>query len=135
MKIILLFSFVLLNCYPGLAQDPKAVTIHWTLGQGKDLLTNQSFEYSGSFVTHGDQPIQWNQKSVSSTFSVSSITGTWTDISSPGQLVFAVTQDGASGVINFRRDSSGLYITMEFPMNDPQGSKIQWKISEVTQEN
>lgn len=113
------------------AQDPSSSALRWTLGDGSDLKTNQSFTYSGALVTKGNAPIQWEQKTIGSSFEVQSVTGTWTDISRQGQLVFAVQQDGATGTITIQRNSKGLFATMDFPAGDPQGSKVKWKVTEV----
>ncbi len=117
------------------AQDPSTASLRWSLGQGKDLRTNDSFTYSGTLNTAANHSIQWIQANASSTFTVTSVSGAWTDISHIGQLVFSVEEDGASGLLTFERNTNGLFVTMEFPKDDPQGSRVRWVVTAVINNN
>lgn len=116
------------------SQNPLSDPLRWSLGQGTDLRTSQTFSYSGTLTT-SSQAVQWAQTSTSSSFSVSSVTGNWTDISQNGQLVFGITEDGASGLLTVERNSNGLFVTMEFPKDDPLGSKVRWVVTGVISNN
>lgn len=130
----LCFLFLIVVTYSASAQNPGTDPLRWTLGQGTDLRNNQSFTYSGTLVT-GGQSIQWIQASASSTFSVASVSGNWSDLGQNGQLVFTVEEEGASGLLTFERTANGLAVIMEFPKDDPQGSKVKWVVTNVVNNN
>lgn len=117
-----------------LAQNPKTDPLRWELGQGVDLKSNKSFSYSGSLQT-SSSGVQWTQKNTSSSFSVISASGTWSDITKNGRLQFDVESEGSSGTLTFERKSSGYFVTIEFPSNDPNGTKVRWKVNNVTASN
>lgn len=134
MKAFIILFVMIGSGYSVQSQNPASDTLQWSLGQGTDLRTNQSFVYTGSLITNA-QSVQWVQKSLTSTFSVTSVSGSWSDVSQQGQLVFTVEEEGASGLLTIERTSNGLYVTMEFPRNDPQGSKVKWAVTQVTNNN
>lgn len=129
-----IFAVLVLICFAITAsgQNPKTDNLRWNLGEGIDLGTNQSFAYSGSLFTSGNQSIRWEQKSVSSKFFVLSVSGSWIDVSKNGKVVFSIQDESSTGTLTFERKSSGIFVTMEFPKADPRGTRVKWNVSEIT---
>lgn len=127
----------LICCFNGFSQDISASTITWTVNHGLDLKTNSDFNYQGSFTTRGTGSITWSQGGGNyiSTFTMSSIQGTWTDVSANGTITYQVQQDGSSGTLKFERTAGGIFITLDFPSGDSQGSWLKFQVSSLTQTN
>jgi hypothetical protein len=127
-----LFGLLLLLPIVAKTQDPSSNSLLWILGQGKDLRSGQSFEYTGSLVTGAGEIITWTQKSLTTSFQVTGVSGAWEDTAAKGQLTYAVSEQGATGTITIGRDAKGVYVSMEFPKGDPQGTKVRWNVISVS---
>ena len=127
----------LICCFNGFSQDISTSTITWTVNHGFDLKSNSDFNYQGSFTTNGSNSITWSQGSGNfiSTFTISSLQGTWTDVSTNGTVTYQVEQDGSSGTLKFERTSEGIFVTLDFPSGDSQGSWLKFQVSSLSQAN
>ncbi len=133
----ILFLLLLLCSISGYGQDISQTPITWTINHGLDLRSNSNFSYQCTFHTSSSDSLVWSQNAGSfvSTFTVSSRNGTWTDVNSTGSMTYNVVLEGSTGTILFERTASGLFVTMDFPKNDPQGSWIKFQVSSISPEN
>lgn len=96
------------------AQDIMKTKLTWKVGQLTDLNTNKNQVYQCSFITNGNQPIEWVQKNnYVRTLTVTRTSGTWTDVKNQGKVVFEVVEEGEVGTLTVERSTVGLSIKME----------------------
>ena len=120
---------------PARAQNISTTPIKWTLNGGKDLKTNAEFTYSGYFTTGSGNTIIWAQKDETSEFSVNSTEGAWSDLTQTGKTIYSIEQGGSKGTLTFEKSGSATTIVLDFPANDPNGSKIKFTVTSLTQLN
>jgi len=119
------------------SQNPLTSPLVWSISQGYDLKAEASFSYTSTLTTHGTADIQWTQGNGEfvSSFDVTSTEGTWPDAASNGSLIFYITSEGSSGTLKFERTAEGVFVTLDFPANDPQGTRMKFQVSNINPGN
>lgn len=107
-------------------------TIVWEADQTTDLGTGTSTTISCQFISTGSQSVEWIQKkgTVSTTYAVTSVTGSWADISSNGSVTYQVSRKGRDMKMVFEKDDTGTFVTMIFEQNNAV-SRLRFHIKSV----
>ena len=114
------------------AQDISTSSLSWTVTQLTDLNTNITAPYTCTFKTGGTAEILWVQKNnYTRKLEVQHVTGTWTDVSAPGQAVYSIAEDGDTGTVTFERTSSGIYITLNLSQGAQPRLRQKYSVAQV----
>jgi|ERR1041385_6701540 hypothetical protein len=106
-------------------------TLTWSVDKLTDLKTNNSFDYSCTFKTKGNNDITWIQGkgTVINTLKVSHVDGTWADVSQAGSITYSISLGEKSGTIRFERTDDSVSITIDFTSTD--GLKHSYHVSAI----
>jgi hypothetical protein len=129
---LLFFALALATTVHG--QDIEVARLKWVTTEATDIKSNQLFALTSFIITDGNT-ITWHQKGGENvqTFTTSSKSGTWRDVSTKGSCDFrAIFQNEPGEVrLNFEKKSSGTWITIYFMPSDPAGLVYKLKVTEV----
>jgi hypothetical protein len=134
MKTIIISAVLLMSVVcPGFAQEynVKLDTLLWTVDQLVDKAANSASEFSCQFVTYPAGDVRWIQSDYTTNFSGSWESGSWTQLSQPGEIQTDVSVDGTSGYLKFSRNSVGLYVEMFFLENGENKMPFQFRVQNV----
>jgi hypothetical protein len=128
-KIFILSILVAVFCFGAQAQNITTTQLVWTVSQLKDISTSQQTTYACTFTTNGNQSITWSQKNGAyvTTLTVQSMSGTWINVATNGQVVYQVATAGQTGTMTFERNAGGLFITID--LSRPDGSRLNHQYS------
>ncbi len=113
------------------AQNISADDINWTAVKAVNQADHSAFEYSCSFITHGNQSIDWSQNSgqLVTHYEVISVDGTWTKISRDGQVTYHVRNGNISGSITFARVDDQLSVHLQLAVDGVPDQDYTFSIS------
>ncbi len=96
--------------------------------------TQDAFTYTGSFVTYGNQKMDWRQKNGSKvySYSVSSIEGTWQNLNQDGQLVFHLQNSTVNGTATFARVSGQVTVHLKLYVKGNADTDYVFSIGSIT---
>src|SRR3977135_4054400 len=97
--ITFMLSVVSLAAY---SQDVRTSTIEWKSTKSTNQVDQATNDYTCSFTTHGDQSIGWNQKNIS-TYTITGVEGSWTNVAVDGQIIYHVSNGSLSGDLLINR--------------------------------
>jgi hypothetical protein len=133
---IIIAVLVLQMLFPAKGQDILQVNLRWNSGSTINLKANESSNYSCTFISSSSE-IQWLQKNGTRVkhFAITSVSGTWSDITTNGSVVFQVTEGSIPGVITIAKNGEGTSVTLDFTGHSGDAIKQQFWISSVETEN
>jgi hypothetical protein len=112
------FIFILcLTSYTLKAQSITSDTLRWNASGFKDLVSNEVVNgVTSQFITYGNQKIEWVQGGGSfvSTFTITSTSGTWSNISNTGSMTYSISGEQLTGQMTFVRSVSGVTVELTF---------------------
>src|SRR5882672_10991025 len=96
------------------AQDIRQKTLNWTSSSNINQADNDTTTYSCSFSTLADQQVNWIQKNGAdvSTYTVTSVEGTWPNVNTDGQVTYHVSQGSLAGAIILSKVNGAVSIRM-----------------------
>ena len=113
------------------AQNMSTQKLNWSVNQLLDLNTNKSSGYNCTFATKGNDAISWTQKSYVTSLTVTGTSGTWTDVSKTGKVIYQVNWEGSAGTLTFERDTTGLWITIDIDQGSGSRLKQRFTVAQV----
>lgn len=98
----------------------------WSYEQVRVPDDTSVFSLEGKFKVQSTTDIEWIQPDGSTMFSISSVQGSWSDMSKDGSVIYKVKIGLSSGIIRFSRINSTLLIEMDIdnPSNRPNAKYI-----------
>lgn len=108
-----MLTSTIFSSQPARAQDISSANLTWSVNNAAKASDSTQFNYGSTFATNGSTIVSWTQgaganQSVTQ-YTVSSVSGQWTDTTQDGQAAFNVSNGSAiSGTITFSR-TSGVY--------------------------
>jgi hypothetical protein len=132
-RIILPFLIALLAAGQLSAQNIRTSKLQWTIVELTDLGTQATAPYQCQFVIDASQPIAWIQDDgdYTSSLSIQSISGDWTNVAENGTITYHVDLDGTNGELTVARTSDGIKITLHLS-SSTVNIHHQYKVSQVT---
>ena len=130
-KIFILSAIVLIGYFQSKAQNILTTPLTWSVTQLTDLNTNATQSYQCTFQTNGTQTIQWVQKKLTTGLEITSTSGTWSDVSAYGKMVFNITADGETGSITFEKDETGTSITIDLSQSGQTRLRQRYMVTNV----
>ncbi len=114
------------------AQNILTEPITWNVDQLNDISRNVSVPYHCKFATNGNQTIIWSQKNNTyvTELSVQSTSGSWANVSEPGQITYTVSLNGQMGTLVFERNAQGMQITLDFA--NANGPRLNHRYSVIS---
>ncbi|MCA4900433.1 MAG: hypothetical protein ING88_16780 [Cytophagales bacterium] len=114
------------------AQNILTEPITWNVDQLNDISRNVSVPYHCKFATNGNQTIIWSQKNNTyvTELSVQSTSGSWANVSEPGQITYTVSLNGQMGTLVFERNAQGMHITLDFA--NANGPRLNHRYSVIS---
>ncbi len=113
-KILILMALIALTL-PALGQNILTSTLTWNTVSSFDAQTGRKNVEDGQIVTHQHSSIDWNNAdgSLKRSFTVNDVTGSWTDVSNEGEIIYEVdTTDGHKGNVYFRKSADGIIVRL-----------------------
>ncbi len=112
LKQITIACFLLGFAQASYSQAPNIQinTIRWNATGFMDLLANVTAEGPCQFVTHGVQRVDWAQANGNFviSFTSTSISGSWEDLSTNGSLTLGLAGDSLTGQVVLSRTDEGI---------------------------
>ncbi len=104
------------------AQSFHQSTITWVADRAIDLERTDTVAMKCSFKTVGGAQLIWSQRngSINSTYQITGVEGTWSNISEQGSVNLTLQRNGKSSKAKVERTNDGVYIMMDF--SKPEGS-------------
>jgi hypothetical protein len=117
-----------------MAQDVRKSTITWISSKNVNNADNATSIFACSFVSHADQKIDWNQRNGAyvTSYAVTSVRGSWSDISADGQIVYQVTNGELAGTVTLSRLNGTSTIRMSLSLNGKPSFDFSFLIDSVT---
>ncbi|MFZ6011190.1 MAG: hypothetical protein ACOYXT_12660 [Bacteroidota bacterium] len=131
MKKIIALIITAFAAWSADAQDIKTSSLNWTAGELTDLKTGKTKAYSGVFETSSEQSVVWKQKAATTTFQVTGMEGSWTDVKTDGKVIFQVDSEGITGTLTLERSSSGTFVTLDLDLGSGSTMKHRYRIEKV----
>lgn len=115
------------------AQDISTSTLTWEAVESTDLEKSTTLAMKCSFRTESNSSVEWIQKKgqLRNVFVVTSVEGTWNDISSVGTITYTLSRNGKSYKMKLEKDDSGTFITMDFSKDGEYQSRYRFRITSV----
>lgn len=115
-------------------QNIQSSNLKWNVSGLTDLGSNtMNAAYTCSFKTSGSSTIVWEQnRGYNVTFIVTSMKGSWTDVSNLGKVVYSIAVDGNSGTLTFEKSSVGTFITMSLSQKSGRPLTLKYSVNQVT---
>ncbi len=112
---ILSFAFGIL-CSAACAQSFSGSTLTWTADRAVNVEQSDTVEMKCSFKTISQTEFQWSQRNgtINSTYQVTSVDGSWADVSQIGTITLSLQRNGKSSKAILERTSEGVFVTMDF---------------------
>lgn len=132
-NLILTFLSVTAGSIPSSGQNPQSTELTWHAIEVTDLQTNTTKPTTCHFVTGSDNAVVWVQKNgtLTTTFSITGVTGSWESITQPGQIQFSAQRNGKNSTIKLERTGDGLFVTMDFSQPGQFTSILKFRIESV----
>lgn len=127
------FFIVLFFSFPSFSQDITQTGLTWKVNSLIDQQSGQSITYSCTFQTNGTNDIGWIQKngSFTSKLSVTGYTGTWTNIETPGRLIFQIQSEGESGTLEFVKNLDGTFVKLDLSQGNGNRMRYEFIVNEI----
>lgn len=134
------FLFLLLSLFlasPCLSQNIKTSRLVWETDRVTDLQNQTSTAYNGKFKTNANQSVEWIQRKgqMSTLYEVTNIEGSWKDVSTRGSITYLLTRNGKSVKMIIEKNSSGIFITLDFSVPGEFTSIQKFHVQSVQPEN
>src|SRR5581483_10993567 len=99
----ILFVILFAGIMPLKAQNILTSNLQWNVTTATNQADLVPFTHVCSFTSNGTSTLDWSQNSdqMIMHYTVTSVDGTWADVSSDGQAVYHVQNDIISGTITF----------------------------------
>jgi len=135
MKALIISAFVSILAIDATAQDIRSAHLTWTVDQLLDTQTQDTVTYTCTFATQGSAAVVWSQRNGTyvTTLPVQTLTGEWSNISVPGQVVYTITLEGESGTLTVGRDAAGLFIKLDVISSESWALHHRYFVQTVTQ--
>jgi hypothetical protein len=95
------------------AQNITTEKLSWHVFYVNDMNTGgQVLSENEKLDTYGSERIEWYDAdgSIKNTFQVNKISGTWSNVSNNGYIIYQVTRDSKSGTLTFERSKNEIMI-------------------------
>src|SRR5690242_13191163 len=114
---LLIISLAISASISAHCQNILTDNISWTVDNLLDSASNATMAFSSEFKVYpSQQKIDWlqNNGDHTSTFTITSVSSEWTDISQNGIVEYETTYQGKSGVFRIERGSGFFHIKLFF---------------------
>lgn len=117
-----------------LAQDITSATISWAVISTQAVNTGEITETGDRVVSHGANTIEWTDRRgvVKKSFTISEVNGSWTNVQSPGTILYEVQSGEESGTITFQRTMSDILIRILILRGEEVPDIYEMTISTIT---
>ena len=114
-KHCILLGFVLLVYGTSLAQDMSQNVLRCRGSRVTNLANGDDFGFAVDVRLVKQQRIEWIQQNGQRihTYTITSVNGTWTDLSQPGSVTYAIVYQDKPGQVHIERDAAGVYIVCD----------------------
>ena len=109
------------------AQNPQTATLNWSCSESVELRSNTPATLSFEIRT-GSEEITVTTGSSTKTFSVTSVTGEWTDVNAAGSLAYDLLFGERTGSATLKRENGVWEFTLDFSSH-PQGVHQKFVLS------
>ena len=107
-------------------------TITWSASSDTNLKTGETFTRTSTFVSYGTTKFEMVNGPKARVLKVTSVEGEWTDINTPGKIIYHILFKDKEGVITLMRDETGLSLTLDLSMSSPDGIRNKYSIDNFT---
>jgi hypothetical protein len=124
---------MLLIASEALAQNPQSAKLKWEASQFTDD-SNTTINHATAVITNpGSQQFQWIQKGGAKvyTYSITAVEGTWTDLSTDGQLTLSLSTGGQTATALLKR-TTGVYSIVLTIQADNETNAYTFPITNIT---
>jgi len=122
-KFFVVSACVVLTAWNASAQNILTNHIDWYSSSSSELHNNIAMSVASKITTGVGNVISLERDGVTTTFNVSGTTGTWTNISNDGLMVYNVKYQNRSGVITVQRANGAVSVTIDFTVSAPEAMK------------
>jgi hypothetical protein len=115
------------------AQTVTNQTLRWNASGFKDLNSGEVVNATSQFITYGQQKVEWVQGngSFTSTFTITSVAGSWTNVSNKGSIVYNISGNQLTGQLTFARTTTGVTIQLTFTSGTTSPIKHSYTITSI----
>lgn len=112
------------------AQNIATSHLQWESDESWDD-SGRTVAYQAVFQTHETASVEWVQKqgTKTSSYPVTQVEGTWTNVMTPGSMIYTTTYGGNTVWIKFERTETNTYVWMNYG----QGYKYRFRIRSITE--
>ena len=98
------------------SQSFNQSTLTWSANEVVDLEKGDTIAMKCSFKTVGGAQLIWSQRNgaLNTTYQITSLEGTWTNVAEPGSVTLTLLRNGKSSKARVERTKGGISITMDF---------------------
>lgn len=116
------------------SQNINQGNITWNSTSAVDQQGNSSLNHICSFITHGNSSVDWSQAGGSrvSHFTVSSVSGQWSNIALDGQAVYNIQDGNVTGTITFARSAGQVSVHLNLFVNGKQDLNYLFLVSSTS---
>jgi len=117
------------------AQNIQQSELLWKSDQITNLQNNEVLPISSSLKSHGQTSIEWIQRDGAKvyTYNVTSVSGTWADVTSTGQITSTIAIGETTGTFVFSRQADGITVTMRLEHAGSITSHFKFNITSIEQ--
>ncbi len=130
----ILFMLALLVSITLPAQNIATETLIWQISHVQDVNTGESLSSENeTLVSYGSQKVEWkNAVGIKHTYIVNKTSGTWSNTSQSGSMIYQVDSGEKSGTITFERAKNEITVRILLLKGDELPEMYEIKIVKVT---
>ncbi len=116
------------------AQNIATETLTWQISQVQDVNTGESQSSENeTLVSYGSQKVEWKDATgIKHTYIVNKTSGTWSNTSQSGSMIYQVDSGDKSGTITFERVKNEIMVRILLLKGDELPEMYEIKIVKVT---
>ncbi len=116
------------------AQNITNETLTWQISQVQDVNTGESLSSENeTLVSYGSQKVEWkNAVGIKHTYIVNKTSGTWSNTSQSGSMIYQVDGGDKSGTITFERAKNEIAVRILLLKGEELPEMYEIKIVKVT---
>jgi hypothetical protein len=130
----ILFMLALLVSITLPAQNIETQTLTWQIAQVQDVNTGESQSSENeTLVSYGSQKVEWKDATgIKHTYIVNKTSGTWSNTSQSGSMIYQVDSGDKSGTITFERVKNEIMVRILLLKGDELPEIYEIKIVTIT---
>jgi hypothetical protein len=133
MRIFLTLS-LLMAVHSLFSQNVVDHTVQWSVSRMVEANTGALTDLNETIESYGSSRIEWKDRrgNIKQTFVIREVNGTWTDIQSPGNILFEVDCEGRLGTVRFSRQTEGIVVQVVLLKADDNPDIYELHVTDLT---